>query len=122
MKMVVEFNSNQEVLEFIQMFGAGAVQLVPAKKEESKEKIDTKKSEPKKEETKKAEEPKKEDKNQEVKVTKEMLRTNFSSLVKKGKNATAKNLMEKYGASKLMEVKEEDYEALNKDLLEAIRG
>lgn len=90
-----------------------------------------KKSTPKKEEVK--EEPKEEEKEEikteepkeEVKevaaaekVTKEMVRAVFSDLIKKGKQKEAKELTSKYGASKLSEVKEEDFEAIIKEAKE----
>lgn len=129
MKITAEFNSIREVLEFINSFGAKvAIQLEGAKVGSVGE---CEKSAPVKEETKivdKVEDPKaesekvgqandvidiKEDK--EVKVTKEQVREIFSKLVKAGKQKEAKELTSKYGASKVGEVKEEDYATILKD-------
>lgn len=129
MKITAEFNSTREVLDFINAFGTkAAVQLEGAKVStigKGKE-LDPVKEEKKivdKVEDSKAESEKigqandvteiKEDK--EVKVTKEQVREIFSKLVKAGKQKEAKELTSKYGASKVGEVKEEDYAAILKD-------
>jgi hypothetical protein len=57
----------------------------------------------------------KEDKKEETKITKEMVRAVFSKLIKAGKQKEAKDLTSKYGASKLPDLKEEDYAAAYKD-------
>lgn len=57
----------------------------------------------------------KEDDKQETKVTKEMVRAAFTKVIQAGKQKEAKELTAKYGASKLAEVKEEDYPAILKD-------
>lgn len=49
------------------------------------------------------------------KITKEQVRAVFTKLIKAGKQKEAKALTEKYGASKLPEVKEEDYAAIYKE-------
>jgi len=59
-------------------------------------------------------------KDEESKVTKEMVRAVFSQLIKKGKQKEAKELTSKYGAAKLSEVKEEDYAAILKDAEELL--
>lgn len=59
-------------------------------------------------------------KEEEPKVTKEMVRAAFSKLIKDGKQKEAKELTSKYGAAKLPEVKEEDYAALLKEAEELL--
>ncbi len=136
MKIIAEFNSTNEVLDFINAFGAGVVTSqitidgakVGAALEDIKE---SKKSNPIKEEVKtvekeeiqKVEKPNEvtEDKESEVvKVTKEQIREVFSKLIKAGKQKEAKELTGKYGASKVGEVKEEDYAAILKDAEELL--
>lgn len=131
MKITAEFNSTSEVLDFINAFGVKAITsrvtidgakvgaVVGSIKED-------KKSNPVKEEVKTVEKEESqkvehsnevtEDKKSEViNVTKEQVREIFSKLVKAGKQKEAKELTSKYGASKVGEVKEEDYEAILKD-------
>ncbi|MGJ0841555.1 hypothetical protein [Clostridium tertium] len=142
MKITAEFNSTREMLDFINVFGTKAVtsQLtidgakVGAAVENIKE---DKISDPVKEEINiKGDTPKveveevgqvnnvtevKEAKEViEVKVTKEQVREVFSKLVKAGKQKEAKELTAKYGASKVGEVKEEDYVAILKDAEELL--
>lgn len=132
MKIIAEFNSTNEVLDFIKTFGTKAitsqVTIDGAKVGAVKE---DKKSNPIKEEIKtiEKEESRKvehsnevtEDKKSEViKVTKEQVREVFSKLVKAGKQKEAKELTAKYGASKVGEVKEEDYAAILKDAEELL--
>jgi len=145
MKITAEFNSTQEMAEFISTFGAkgfipeqGSINIDIAKVAEvvNKSKATTKKEDkPKKEDikvdntpnveaekvgvdetatdTKEAENvqdvPKQDD---GAKVTKEMVRAAFSKLISKGKQADAKKLTAKYGASKLPDVKPKDYAAI----------
>ena len=123
MKITAEFNSNEELLNFIKVFGE--VQL---KKEDQQgvgiaenKKITTKK------ESEKSKETDKKDENLEVKeeqieikesnhkVTKEEVRAVFTKLIKAGKQKEAKELTAKYGASKLPDVKEEDYAAIKEE-------
>lgn len=141
MKITAEFNSTSEVLDFIKAFGTKTVvQLqdanVGTKKEDKKVE---KKSNAVKEEVKtedKVEVPKVEAEKvgqangvteikeaegvQEVKVTKEQVREVFTKLIKAGKQREAKELTAKYGASKIGEVKKEDYAAILKDAEELL--
>lgn len=134
MKIIAEFNSTNEVLDFINAFGAGAVTTqvtidgakvgaaLGATKEDKKIEVPNKEVE-EKEETQKIEqsnEVTEDKKSEEVKVTKEQVREVFSKLVKAGKQKEAKDLTAKYGASKLSEVKEEDYAAILKDAEELL--
>lgn len=50
------------------------------------------------------------------KVTKEEIRAAFTKAIKLGKQAESKAITQKYGASKLSELKEEDYPAVLKDV------
>lgn len=147
MKITAEFNSTEDIKEFIKAFGTkgfapehGATNDVIAKVADGsdkaagvvKPKVTTKKEDkPKKEEdtpkveaenvgvddtvtdTKEAENVQ-EDPKQDggIQVTKEMVRATFSKLMKAGKQAEAKKLTAKYGASKLPDVKEADYAAI----------
>ena len=138
MKIIAEFNSTNEVLDFINAFGAGAVttQLtiddekvgaaLGATKEDKKIEVLNKEVKvEEREETKKVEVEESnnvtEDKKSEVvKVTKEQVREVFSKLVKAGKQKEAKDLTAKYGASKVGEIKEEDYAAILKDAEELL--
>ena len=144
MKIIAEFNSNEELLSFVNTFGATALQPtnieVPAPKkeievpkEEKKSKKSTKekvKEEPKKDEEVETpkeevtEDPKEEAPEQptteetskeEKAISKEEVRAVFTKLLKAGKGKEAKELTAKYGASKLGELKEEDYAAVLKE-------
>lgn len=129
MKITAEFNSTSEVLDFINAFGAKVITsqmtIDGAKVGAAVEAIkEDKKSNPiKKEESQKVQQSNEvtEDKKSEVvKVTKEQVREVFSKLVKAGKQKEAKELTAKYGASKVGEVKEEDYAAILKDAEELL--
>lgn len=52
----------------------------------------------------------------ETQITKEMIRAKFMELIKAGKSKEAKEITKKYGASKLPELKEEDYAAVYKEV------
>lgn len=69
---------------------------------------------PEKEEAK-AEEP-----TQVKKLTKEDIRAIFSKLIQAGKQKEAKELTNRYGAKKIPEIKEEDYEAIYKEAEELL--
>lgn len=132
MKITTEFNSTEELLSFIGTFGTkAAIQLEGAKvgsrSEEKKEQV---KVQPKKGETKdnipvveteqlgqadEVTDVKEAEETEDVKVTKEEVRAIFSKIIKAGKAKEAKELTTKYGASKISEVKEEDYAAILKD-------
>lgn len=151
MKIIAEFNSNEELLSFVSTFGATALQPasteVPVTKKEAeapKEDKKTKKSTKAKKEEHKAEpvedsmeelpktesvedsktvdkvedsveETPKEEVKEETTITKEEVRAVFTKLLKAGKGKEAKELTAKYGASKLGELKEEDYAAVLKE-------
>lgn len=132
MKITAEFNSNEELLSFINTFNTkgfipaqGATIPVTPKKDPKPAaevtKVETLKEADKKETPSndvpwedKKEEPKVEDtkKDEETKVTKEMVRAIFTTLIKAGKQADAKALTSKYGAKKVPDIKEEDYAAI----------
>jgi hypothetical protein len=61
-----------------------------------------------------------EDKKEEPKVTKEMVRAAFAKLIKAGKQKEAKELTSKYKATKVPDIKEEDYAAVLKDAEELL--
>ena len=53
---------------------------------------------------------------EEVNITKEMVRAICSKAIKAGKSAEVKNIVSKYGASKLPDLKEESYADAYKDV------
>lgn len=127
MKIVAEFNSNEELLSFIKTFSAKEVtpkaEITEIKEEEiTGQNIDLSDSarvhsteseesetEDKPEVTEQTKEPEK------TKVTKEMVRAVFTKLIKAGKQKEAKDLTKKYGANRLPDIKEEDFEAIYKE-------
>lgn len=60
-------------------------------------------------------ETKEEIKEEEQKITKEQVRAVFTKLAKEGKQKEAKDLTKKYGATKVSEIKEEDYAEILKE-------
>lgn len=132
MKITAEFNSNEELISFINTFGANALKLeakedVKATKEVKKEaakKVDPTKEEVKKQEVKQVdppkEETKKEDKKQDTQITKETIRAAFAKLIKAGKANEAKEITAKFGAKKVPDLKEEDYAAVLKEVEELL--
>lgn len=139
MKIIAEFNSIHEVQDFINTFGAGAVTsqitidgaklsekvgaALGSTKEDKKIEESNKEIKVEKEETQKDEqsnEVTEDKKSEEIKVAKEQVREVFSKLVKAGKQKEAKELTAKYSASKLSEVKEEDYAAILKEAEELL--
>lgn len=126
MKITAEFNSNEELLNFINTFGAKTVQETISVNQLQKDieemiapKVQPVSVEPTKEDDKKEPvqaDPVKEDpKDEETKVTIEMVRAIFKKLIQAGKAKEAKELTGKYGASKIPEIKEEDYAAIYKE-------
>ncbi|NRT88131.1 hypothetical protein [Clostridium beijerinckii] len=157
MKMNVEFESREELLSFVGMFGA-AKELVTSKgqavlvedkdKNKAEDKHAAEKTKKDKAETKKEEKSKVQDKKEvavnveaeetgvdetptgqikdaevteenkeaEAKITKEMVRAICSKAIKAGKSAEVKNIVSKYGASKLPDLKEECYADAYKDV------
>lgn len=145
MEMNVRFDSVEELQKFIGLFKnpMKAVETIVTTKEEVKpveepvketksadpkpqakkeektvKKEDKPKQEEPKEESKPVEEPKKEDK---PKVTKVLLRQNLKKLASVKGNQVAMDVVKEFGASKLPEVQEKDFEALNNRMLELIR-
>jgi hypothetical protein len=133
MKITAEFNSVEEVLAFASTFGAKAfipeqgVQAPVITKESKPVEMPIKKEEPSKvEETPKEEaaatkeesevktdpDPKEESKPE---ITKEMVRAKFNEIIKAGKQKEAKELVAKFGASKLPDVDPKHYEELMKE-------
>ena len=93
------------------------VASVEDKKEETKidaevTGVDTSSNEP----TKDAEITEENSDGEEVKITKEMVRAICSKAIKVGKSAEVKNIVSKYGASKLPDLKEESYADAYKDV------
>ena len=136
MKIIAEFNSTEELINFVNTFGVKAIQ-----NSEPKQGIGGQVSmgvAPK--EVEKTEGPKKEEKNveapkveaevnqestevkdsviveEEPKITKEMIREKISAAMKTGKQKEVKDIVAKYGASKVPDLKEEDYAAVIKEV------
>lgn len=141
MKITAEFNSINEIVDFINTFGTkvGNQITIDGAKVGSKikEKITSPVKEVGKREMKVEEEVPKVEAEQvgqvddiseikeaegvkEVKVTKEQVRKAFSKLSKAGKREEAKELVSKYGASRVPEIKEEDYAAILKEAEELL--
>lgn len=55
------------------------------------------------------------DKKEVVKITKEMIRERLGAIMKTGKQTEVKELVAKFGASKVPDLKEEDYAAVYKE-------
>lgn len=138
MKIIAEFNSNEELLSFANTFSTKSLlpevgvqelkevtQKSTVKKEEKVNSTKNTKVEDKPKNNTKPVEPPKEDKKEEPKeekskITKEMVRAVFTKLIKAGKAKEAKDLTKKYGASRLPDIKEEDFEAVYKEAEELI--
>lgn len=140
MKIIAEFNSNEELLSFVSTFsGLGiTVNNIEAPKVEVKEETKVKKVTTKKQETVQApkEEPKEETEKVEAEIiedkkaeeelpvaaetqkalTKEDVLKASKAKMAEGKTAEVKALIEKYGAKNVSGIKEEDYEAMILDL------
>lgn len=125
MKIIAEFNSIEEVKEFSEAFKANEIIIPPIQINNGTGNalVETKKSEDSeiKKETKtkinkvsKKEEEKavKEDVKEEKKIDFTEIREVAATLVKAGKQPELAEITAKYGASKLSELKEEDYEAV----------
>lgn len=127
MKIIAEFNSVEEIKEFSEAFKGNGIteiqdfkctvttnDLSGAKKSEDSEiKRETKTK------TKKESKKKEVVKNEEKEVIEETKKVDFTeirevatSLVQAGKQPELAEITAKYGASKLSELKEEDYEAV----------
>jgi hypothetical protein len=144
MKITAEFNSNEELLSFINTFGSKGIPFEPKQGQgvqASKEKVkreDVKSSEPSKEEVKKeeptAETPKADAEVVEVnqdtteikdaeiveggkvqEITKEMVRAKFNAIIQAGKQKEAKALVAKFGATKLPDVDPAHFPELMKE-------
>ena len=150
MKMNVEFESREELLGFVSMFGGSTTptniiisgQSATVNPEKAKEvvkvekvkkdkvsPVEDKKEEPtkvnaevagvdttSKEPPNDAEIKEENSGDEEVNITKEMVRAICSKAIKAGKSAEVKNIVSKYGASKLPDLKEECYADAYKDV------
>lgn len=132
MKIHIEADSTQELLDFIKDF-AGTTPILdkqvvieipttPEEKEAFKEEMKKPEEESKApgienpvKEVKIPDKEQEEEPKEEIKITKEMVRAVFTRLIKAGKQTEAKTLTAKYGASKLPELKEEHYAAVYKE-------
>lgn len=118
MKINVEFNSVGEMKEFANLMGGGATSSCKCKsvknvtKEEVKNEEEVKVEDPKKEVNELEPEVVEETNTEEIKVTKEQVRAAFIKARKAGKQTESREITKKYGASKLSELKEEDYSAV----------
>lgn len=125
MKIVAEFNSIEEVKEFSKAFKANEIiippiqinndtanALVETKKSEDSEIKKETKTKTKKVSKKEEEKAVKEDVKEEKKIDFTEVREVATTLVQAGKQPELAEITAKYGASKLSELKEEDYEAV----------
>ncbi|MBZ9633042.1 hypothetical protein [Clostridium sp. FP1] len=120
MKITAEFNSNEELLSFIGAFGTKS--FIPSQGVANITNVVTPVVETKKvvknEDVKKEDKPvteikaPKEENKEETKVTKEMVRERLGAIMKAGKQAEVKALVALHGASKLPDLKEEEYAAV----------
>lgn len=140
MKITAEFNSNEELLNFVRTFGGIMPQeekvgqpvkiqptVVKSNKKEKVEEIKNEDNAPKVEaevtdidttstENKDAEITEGQDK----KITKEEIRAMCSKAMKAGKQSEVKNIVAKYGAKKVPDLKEENYAEVYKELEEIL--
>ncbi|WP_143314957.1 hypothetical protein [Clostridium sp. HBUAS56017] len=142
MKMNVEFESREDLLNFVGMFGTAVTNAektdksIGGKAEVKKNKTENKKDDKQKIKDEKEEAPKVEaelvvvdetpteepPKDVEAKepevasITKEIIRAICSKAIKAGKSAEVKNVVAKYGASKLPDLKEECYADAYRDV------
>lgn len=147
MKITAEFNSNEELIDFIKIFNQNSLGsmttvvtevkapvMQPKEIEKTIEKnieevvknVDKsikkdKVQEPKEDEASKEVAPE-EDKKEEPKVTREMVRAKFSELIKAGKQKESKDIVSKFGASKLPDIKEEDLPAVLEEAEALLNG
>lgn len=139
MKITAEFNSTEELVSFIGAFGSETKMVAEVKQDvapvvETKKttKVETIKKEDKPVKEIKTDAPKEDIKQieiakeieqieqdqkadaskEEIKVTKEMVRERLGAVMKAGKQTEVKNLVAKHGASKLPDLKEEEYAAV----------
>lgn len=125
MKIIAEFNSIEEVKEFSEAFRANEIiippiqinndttnALVETKKSEDSEIKKETKTKTKKVSKKEEEKAVKEDVKEEKKIDFTEIREVATTLVQAGKQPELAEITAKYGASKLSELKEEDYEAV----------
>lgn len=139
MKIVAEFNSMEEIISFVKTFGvktSSPVQDVSSSKVtitdnsitaevikdgqlnvEDKEIVSQESSTDEEIETASTsvEQEAEKEEVEEPKVSKEMVREILNKLIKAGKAQEAKNLISKYGASRLPYLKEEYYAAVYKE-------
>lgn len=145
MKIIAEFNSILEVLDFINTFGTKVIENQVTIDDSGVGKVvnismnqETNKGEEKSNPTKKgtnigkvkessnieenvqSKDITEDKKGEEVRVTKEQVRGIFTKLVKAGKQKEAKELTSKYGASKVVEINEDDYAAILKEAEELL--
>ena len=131
MKIIAEFNSIEEVKEFSKAFKANEIimppiqidneainALVETKKSEDSEIKKEAKTKTKKVSKKEEEKAVKEDVKEEKKIDFTEIREVATTLVQAGKQPELAEITAKYGASKLSELKEEDYEAVLKEFKE----
>ena len=130
MKIIAEFDSNEELLSFVSTFSKLGVTVnnVEAPKVEVKEETKVKKTVAKKQETVQApkEEPKEEIKEIEAEqkaseegtkaITKEEVLAASKVKMAEGKTAEVKAIIAAHGAKNLSGIKEEDYEEVMKEL------
>lgn len=118
MKITAEFESIEEIIEFTNRFGKNVEKSKKEVKESKKEEPSTEEKTVKEEKPSTEEKTVKEEKHSieatkdEPKITKEMVREVCARAMKAGKQAEVKKIISDHGASKLPELKEEEYAAV----------
>lgn len=126
MKITAEFNSVEEILVFANTFGTGETVLnigtspIKEVKKDIVKKVTPKEEKEEKDTQVEEEVSEVKDEVKEVKakskITKEEVRAAFGELIKAGKQKEAKEITQKYNATKVPEIKEEDYQAVMEDI------
>jgi hypothetical protein len=126
MKIIAEFNSNEELSSFISTFStttmhAGAFEsTLDVVKVDGFKIVDKPKEEATKDDIKEIVSKEADIEKPKIEITKEMVRGLFTKIIKAGKQKEAKELTDKYGATRLPDIKIEDYSAIYKEAEELI--
>jgi len=100
MKIEITLNESEDLLEAIKNIAMFVSKINDEKKNEGADNTSALEEKPKREQRK---------------ITLEELRSKLASISQSGKHKEVKNLIKKFGAEKLSEIKEEDYEELYKE-------
>ncbi|CCJ32987.1 hypothetical protein [Caloramator australicus] len=100
MKIEITLNASEDLLEAIKSIAMFVGKINDEKNNEGADNSSVLEEKPKREQRK---------------ITLEELRSKLASISQSGKQKEVKNLIKKFGAEKLSEIKEEDYEELYKE-------